>query len=153
MSFLTPEEWADYELTINDFSQEAFNQDMTWLRCVRALSKDGSDDSPMYTEVNLKCLVQYNFFRSWPINLNTTTGQVDGESAMVLLNNKYLNDNGYLNEHGQFKMRPSLDKFIINGLRYVNKGDSQASQTNSSNPLLHFLILLRDYTEEPDNRY
>jgi len=151
--FLTTEEWLEYEDVINSFSEDTFNQEITWLRCVRSLSVDGSDDNPLYNEVVIKGLIHYNVFRSWPINLNTSTGQVDSESALLLLNNKYLNDNGYLNEHGQFKMRPSLDKFIINGLRYVNKGDSQAAQTYNNNPLIHFIVLLRDYTEEPDNRY
>lgn len=150
--FLTPTEWLEYEATVNKFQEDAFQQVITWNRCIRALTTDGTDDKPLYKEATLKALVQYNHFRSWPINADTPTGEMDKESILVFFNNKFLSDNNFLNQHGQFKFKPSLDKFIINGVRYKSKGDSQSAQTLSG-PLLHFIILLRDYTETPDNKY
>lgn len=150
--YLTPQEWLEYETAINNFQEDAFRQVITWNRCIRALNTDGNDSQPLYKEATLKGLIQYNDFRSWPINADTPTGEVDKESILVFLNNKFLDDNGFLNAHGQFNFKPSLDKFIINGIRYKSKGDSQTAQSFSS-PLLHFMVLLRDYTEAPDNKY
>lgn len=151
--FVTAQEWIDYELAVNSFMKEdAANQVITWFKCVRGLSEKGSDEKPLYKELELQGLIQYNEFRSWPINADTTTGEVDKESILVFLNNDYLRDNNYLSTKGQFKFKPSLDKFEVNGLRYKSKGDSQTAQSHNGT-LMHFMVLLRDYEEsENDSR-
>lgn len=150
---ISPEEWAQYTLDINRFmAEDSANQVFTWFRCVRAIGSNGSDDKPLYKEVELKGLFQYNEFRSWPINADTTTGEVDKESILCYINNDYLSQLGYLNDKGQFKFKPSLDKFEVNGIRYKSKGDSQTAQAYD-NTLMHFMVLLRDYTESGEDKY
>jgi hypothetical protein len=151
--FITSEEWAQYASDISSFLKEdSANQVITWLRCVRSLNNKGNDSEPLYQPQELQGLIQYNEFRSWPINADTTTGEVDKESILVFLSNDYLLEHGFLSTKGQFKFKPSLDKFEVNGLRYRSKGDSQTAQTNNQT-LMHFMVLLRDYVEsENDDR-
>lgn len=150
---ISAEEWAQYNLDVNEFmDKDSGNQVFTWLKNVRGLNRAGNDDKPLFKAIELKGIFQYNEFRSWPINADTTTGQVDKESILVFLNNDYLNGLGFLTPEGQFKFKPALDKFIVNGVRYKSKGDSQTAQADNK-PLLHFLILLRDYVETENEKY
>jgi len=143
MSFLTPEEWVEYETVINDFHDDAFQEDIHWLTLVNKVNPFGEDGDEKVQDVPLKGLISYNYFRSWPMNKGTTTGEIDKESCMMYLNNQYLSDNGYLNANGQFKFNPGLDRFAIRGITYKATGDAQISQANGK-PLLHFVILKRE---------
>lgn len=150
---ISDQEWAQYADDINKFMDlDSGNQVITWLRSVRSLGRMGDDSKPAYKEIQLKGLFQYNEFRSWPINADTVTGEIDKESVLCFLNLDFLRKNNYLNEHGQFKFKPSLDKFIINGVRYKSKGDSQTAQAQT-NPLLYFMVLTKDYVESENTRY
>lgn len=150
---ITDEEWAQYGEDINNFMNvDAGNQEIIWLRNVRSTGRMGDDSKPDYREIPLKGVFQYNEFRSWPINTDTVTGEIDKESVLCFLNNEYLRQQGYLNEHGQFKFKPSVDKFILNGVRYKSKGDSQTAQAQT-NPLLYFMVLTKDYVESENTRY
>lgn len=147
MEFISAAEWAEYEKTINDFAKDAAQQDIVWHKSIRSINSEGNDFTPLYQDKTIKGLVQYNYFRAWPINADTKTGEVDKESLLVFFHNEVLAEMGLLNANGVFEFKPSLDKFSINGVRYVTKGDSQAAQTGNSSPLLHFIIFLRDYEE------
>lgn len=151
--FLTQAEWDQYISDIFSFCEEdAFKQEIIWKKSIGALNSDGSDDGPMYSDKTLLGLIQYNDFRSWPINTDSITGEIDKESMMLLLSNKFLAENGYLNTQGIFKFDPSLDKFLVNGVLYKAKGDSQTAQANNTT-LLHFIILKRDTVDTSSSRY
>jgi hypothetical protein len=150
---ISPEEWAQFNDDINGFMElDSANQVFTWLKCVRSINPKGNDDTPLYKNYELQGLFQYNEFRSWPINADTSTGQIDKESILAFINNDYLQKLGLLTPEGQFNFNPALDKFIVNGVRYKSKGDSQTAQAHNK-PLLHFMVLLRDYVETENERY
>lgn len=152
MALLNPEDWQSHIDIVNDFHNDAFQQDVIWQRTIRKLSSHGEDSGPKTENIILKGLLQYNNFRSWPINKDEITGQVDNESNLLYLNLQYLKDNNYLNSDGQFIFDPGMDKFIINGVKYSPKGDSQAAQA-SDTVLFHFIVLKREEVDSGNNPY
>jgi hypothetical protein len=151
MNFISDQEWADYEDNLNGFHNDAFQQEVKWLSLITVFNKDGKEVN-RYEERIIMGLVHYNHFRSWPINNQTTTGQLDKQSCMLYLNNKYLSDNGYTDSENNFNFDPGNDVFIIDGVRHRPKGDSGTAQSKSKN-LLHFIILQREELENPLNTY
>jgi hypothetical protein len=149
--FISDQEWEEYENTVNEFHQDAFQQSIIWKSSITVFNKDGEEVN-RYKDNNLKGLIHYNHFRSWPINGQTLTGQIDKQSCMLFLNNKYLNDNGYLDSGGNFNFNPGSDQFLIDNVLYRAKGDSGAAQTKDKN-ILHFIILQREETETPYKTY
>lgn len=152
MGHMTQADWDAHEKAINDYHEDAFQQDVIWKRLITNLSINGEDGAERSNDITLKGLIVYNFFRSWPMNKPDTTGEIDQESCVLYLNNKYLNDNGYLNINGQFNFKPVEDRFIINGVIYKPSGDAQISQTNYKT-LLHFVILKREEIFSQENKY
>lgn len=153
MGFLTAADWQEYKDILNEFHLDDSNlQDVVWQRLVTNLSRFGEDDNEVRTNLLIKGLVQYNYFKSWPTNQTTVSGEVDKESLMLWLNIDYLSTNGWLTSNGQFNFRPGEDRFIIRGELYKALGDSQAAQA-SDEPLLVFIILKREETETGDLVY
>lgn len=147
-------EWADYREDVNSFmNKDAGLQEIIWHRSLLRISKNGEDNNPTTLQpVTILGLIQYNHFRSWPISKESETGQIDSESMLVFLNLEYLGEQGYLNDKGQFEYKPDLDRFEINGLIYVDKGNSQTAQAKDY-PLMHFMVLKREEISTGDNQY
>lgn len=143
MKNMTPKQWKMHIDTINDFHEDAFQQDIIWVNNITTLSKHGEDNNIKSRTINLKGLVYYNVFRSWPIDQGTDSGDLDKQSCMIYLNKKWLEENGYLNNDGEFAFNPDHDRFIIKGNKYFPSGDSDVAQAYD-NPLLVFIILKRD---------
>lgn len=147
MGFLTPADWQEYKDIINEFNQDDSNlEDVIWRRLNTNLSRFGEDDNVIHTNVNIKGLLQYNYFRAWPTNRTSVSGELDKESVLLWLNIDYLRTNGWLTPSNQFIFRPGEDRFIINGVLYKALGDSQAAQA-SDEPLLVFMVLKKEETE------
>lgn len=153
MVFINDAEWLLYKETINAFHEDAFQQEIVWHRSLLRISKNGFDNKSTTLEpIIIKGLIQYNDFRSWPINKETKGGEIDSESMLVFLNLAYLGTLGYLNSFGQFDYKPDLDRFEVNGVTYVDKGNSQTAQAKGD-ALLHFLVLKREELNTPNNIY
>lgn len=153
MAFINNEDWADYENVINEFHNDAFQQSVLFRRLIRDVNLLGSDqDKPLYKDLEIKGLVLYNHFRTWPINTQTLQGDIDKESVMLFLNSKYLEDLGLLNDNRLLKFNPVKDRFIIDGQVYKPSGDSKTSQTNDKT-LLNFIVLRKDILETGEDRY
>lgn len=151
--FIDDTEWAEYEDDINDFHNDAFQQSLIWHRTLLRLDVNGNDSNPTTkVPITLKCLIQYNHFRSWPISKESIPGQIDAESVLVFINVEYLKREGFTNIHNQFKYDPGLDRFEIDGIMYVDKGNSKTAQTKDKT-LLHFLVLKREEIETGNNMY
>lgn len=141
---LTPEQWQAYKNTINA-AHNSFNQDtVMWYRFVRGFQRYGEDTliNEHFNTVSLKCLIEYNAFRTWPVTDETLTGILDKESMVMILNKKYLSDNGYLNSDGFFNFNPGRDKFTHLGLEYRSAGEVPVAQAGDE-PLLFYIILKR----------
>lgn len=149
---MKPADWAKHINAINAWHEDAFQQDIIWKKNIVNRSYHGEDDNYRDREIILKGLVSYNFFRSWPIDQPTDTGELDKQNCMAIFNIKWLEEQGHLNEHKQLKFDPGDDKFIINGITYVPAGDSQVSQAYDD-PLMIFIILKREEIETGNERY
>lgn len=145
MAHMTQKQWDRYIAVINEWQEDAFQQEITWLRNITRQNQFGEDSNMRFESVTLKGLIHYNNFRTWPINLYTDTGELDKQSVMVFFNIAYLNELGYADENGVLKFDPGLDRFEINGIIYTNAGESQVSQAKDK-PLLCFIILKREET-------
>jgi len=152
MTLIKQKYWDRHINIINEFHSDAFQQQITWKSCIKQYGTHGDDNEMRYKDITILGLIQYNHFRSWPINKDTIVGQVDQESELLFLNIKYLRDNGYTNDNDQFIFKPALDRFEVNGVVYTAKGDSQTAQAKDK-VLLHFIVLKREEIETSENIY
>ena len=152
MSLMTQQNWDEYIQTMNEWQNDVFQQDITWRRVAVLASSDGEDDNIRYSDMLIKCLVQYNHFRAWPITQTTDSGEIDKESLMVYFNLNYLKELDLLNEFDQFKFKPDHDIFVLNGLTYKAFGESQVAQAKDK-PLFLFIILKREELLTGQNKY
>jgi hypothetical protein len=91
----------------------------------------------------LKCLVGYNSFRTWPITKQSPEGELDAQNLVVYLNVNYLEDLGYTNSESYFVFNPATDRFIIRGMRYKCEGHTHISQLGDK-PVWMLLTMQRD---------
>lgn len=154
MANVTQAQWAQYKAIINGV-QDSFNQQtIVWKPLQNNLQRYGEDgpDDMGYGTINLKCLIDYNAFRKWPINQGTESGVIDKESIAVIFNIKYLRDLGYTDSNNNFIFNPDDDYFIIDGLRYRSAGDIKVAQA-SDEALLLQIIMRRDTTKTSESKY
>jgi hypothetical protein len=136
--------WARYISTINSAS-DTFNKDrVVWRRSKFRVSRDG-DEVPdeKFEDVDLRCLMNNNDFRTWPITQNTPSGELDIQNMVMILNVEYLRVMGYLTLAGRFDYNQAADQFIHQGLRYKAEGDTSIAQANGGY-LLFQVILKRE---------
>lgn len=151
MAHMTPEQWQAYEDVINEWQEDAFQQDIIFRQEVVTQDRYGEDYNKRKKDKTIKCLILYNYFRSWPMSNMNHIGELDKESCLVYFNIADLRKQGLLNAHDQLQFSPAYDRFIINGVMYKSTGDSQAAQAHSK-PLLIFLILKREETTTGKDR-
>lgn len=151
MGYLTEADWSEYTSIINEFHDDAFQQDIIWKRPTSFINKF-METKQKFIQSTLKCLVQYNSFRSWPINEQTNTGEIDKESCLVYFNMDYLRTLGFINDNNQFTFDAERDRFIIDGILYKPAGDSKAAQANNKT-LFTFIILKREERGSHENIY
>lgn len=151
MAHMTPAQWQRYRDVINEWQEDAFQQEIEYRREIVTQDRYGEDYNKRFERITIKGLILYNYFRSWPMSNMNHVGELDKESCMVYFNIKNLRDQGLLNSHDQFEFDPAYDRFVINGMLYKSTGDSQAAQA-SNNPLLIFLILRREETDTGSDR-
>lgn len=152
MGFMKPEDWQKYIDTMNAWQDDMFQQPITWNRYVVTRDLNGEGTNQRMIPTQIKGLVQYNYFRSWPITKIKDSGEIDKESLLVFLNIKYLADNGWANADGNLIFEPSYDRFIINGLTYKSMGESQTAQA-SNKPLFIFMVLKREELATSEKKY
>ena len=147
VDLIGPAQWAQYKSIINS-GQETFNQqDITWLKSRGGLDRNGEDNlTETFTTIILKGLVEYNAFRKWATNFTSETGELDRQTEVLLLNMKYLRDNGYLNANNKLDYNPDTDRFISSGIKYKSRGDTVLSQAQDE-PLLYMVVLEREETQ------
>lgn len=151
MAYMTPEQWAEYEEVINNWQTDAFQQTIFLRKHVTIRDYDGEDHNQRFEDIPLKGLLQYNYFRAWPVNAIKDSGEIDKESMVVFFNIKYLKDNNLADANGQFLFDRGYDRFVLNGLVYKAMGDTQVAQS-STNPLFVFIVLKREELDTGTNQ-
>jgi hypothetical protein len=152
MSYLSDADWDEYK-DIIDSVHDDFNQEtLIWKKFKKTLNRFSEGKNQDYDTINLKCLVQYNIFRVWPMTKETNTGALDEQSVAVYLNNTYLSSLGHLTVGGVFKFDPANDKFILHGLEYRAAGETPVAQAHNR-ALLNLIILKRVPTNTGEDKY
>lgn len=152
MGYMKPEDWQNYIDTMNAWQDDAFQQPVTWDRYLVTRDLDGEGTNNRFLPTPLKGLIQYNYFRSWPITKIKDSGEIDKESLLLFLNIQYLKDNQWANTEGQFLFNPAYDRFIINGVKYKAMGEAQAAQASNA-PLFVFMVLKREELNTSETKY
>lgn len=138
--------WNKFKKLIDD-AHDSFSQDIViWRRSELKISFFNEDDRYEYQDIELKCLMEYNFFRVWPTTRRTISGEVDGTDISMLLNLNYLRKQGYLNDKGYFNFNADRDYFFHQGIKYKCEGHTPISQAHDE-PLLIQVILRRQEKE------
>ena len=154
MTYISEAQWQTYRNIIN-VAHESFNQDtIIWFKHTSGLQRFGEDNKSLdkFTQIPLKCLVNYNVFRQWPMNKESESGLIDKESISIILNRHYLDTLGYIDSNHNFIIDPGLDYFVHQGQKLRASGETPASQAKDD-PLLVILILKRMGTKTGDNKY
>ena len=142
-----PANWAAYEDLMRNAHETFGKQVITWRKSLGGLDEHGEDNlSERFEDRDLEVLLNYNVFRTWPINRQSESGMVDNQTVAVIVNRRYLSENSWLTPEGNFAFSPTADRFIINGLTYSSKGDTQSSQGHSD-PIWYQFILQRENPE------
>lgn len=139
---ITNKQWQVYKNLINGAHDSFDGEILRWGR--RSFNKsafgESSTDDYVYTE--LRCLIGFNTFRTWPITGHTESGELDNQNMLVMINRKYLEDLGLLTPQGYFDFNPAEDVFKHRGILYKADGDTLAAQAQDD-PLHVLLILAR----------
>lgn len=140
--FLSDKVWSRYKKIVGDFlDNDAGRQKIIWASYIDQMLPFGEDSKPSYDIRAIEALCYYNAFRNWPINSETTSGELDEENLSIIISSQYLRDHGYLNDRGYLDFNWSSDRFIINGIVYKPSGDTQIAQAKDE--ALAFLIILK----------
>jgi len=136
-------QWARYKKII-DKAHGSFNQDtLIWIKYNDSVPRYNEELGENGTRIELKALIGYNSFRTWPITRRDNAGELDNQNMVAYINRQYLIDLGYTTPQGYFNFRPDKDYFIHRGLRYKAEGDTLLSQAYDD-PLLVLIVLKRE---------
>jgi len=141
--------WGRYKKIVVDFlDSDVGKKVIIWKKAITTPSQFG-EDSPntFYPDIQLEVLVGDNFFRTWPINRATLSGELDNQNCSIWVSAKKLLELGYLNSNGYWAFDKTLDRFIIDGITYKTSGDTETAQAKDTS-LLFMVVLKR---EEIDN--
>lgn len=137
---ISPAKWAQYKAIVNN-AANSFNQSvLIWVRGVDKIEAFREEEHESGNRVNLKVLIGFNSFRTWPITMQSQSGELDNQNMLVYINKQYLRDLGYLTSTNYFNFSPDIDYFIYQGIRYKCEGDTPVSQ--ASDDELHVTLIL-----------
>lgn len=134
--------WARFSNIINEFHNDAFQDDVIWYRPNSTIPRAGEDTPKQYDTLTLKGLFYYNYFRTWPITEYVINGEYDKQSEVLLLNVEYLKERGLVDNQLRLIYTPHKDVFEHRGQLYEATGDSFIAQAKGT-PLLFMIILKR----------
>lgn len=151
MAFLVNDSiWKKYKHIVQNFiDRDAGLQEVIWLKHIQYPLPFGEDDDENnYERIPLQALINYNAFRTWPLNVGTPSGELDEINCAMLISQKQLVEKGLTNNKGYWTFDAALDRFIINGELYISKGDTQVAQAKDE-PIV-FQVLLRRQEDGTD---
>lgn len=133
--------WTKYKRLMYK-AHQSFNQDtLIWVKHTPRVTLFQEQEELSGDRVELKGLIGFNFFRTWPITKHSSAGELDNQNMLVIFNREYLSELGYLTPQGYFNFKPDKDYFIHRGIKYKGEGDTFLSQAHDEP--LHIQIILR----------
>lgn len=144
-------DWTQYKNIINDFiDNDSGRQPFLWLRKIEQPLAYGEDSGVVYEPVQLEGLFLYNYIKTWPINPQSLTGELDISNMVLYISARLLSENGFLDDFGYWDYNWSEDRFIVNGKVYKPGGDTQVAQAKDE-ALLFFVTMKREDPQETEN--
>lgn len=147
--------WSMYKSLIGVDAHDTFNQeDVIWHRLAYGLDRWGEDNkNAVFTDITLKGLFSYNYFRQWGVNQSTVSGEIDKQSEAVIFSIEYLKslDPAILDANNFWNFDLLEDRFIHRGVTYIVKGDTFISQAQDE-PMHIMIILKREETNTGETR-
>lgn len=143
MDLIGKANWNDFKKLIGEHAHDTFSKAIIiWRREVTDIDRWKEDNAQGQTvDIPLECLVNYNYFRSWPITLTTESGETQEQSIQVLFSKNYLSGIGYLNDDGFFDYNPDKDLFVLDGLIRRPMGDSSVSQAYDESLMVEVIMI------------
>lgn len=146
MQLISDADWNDYKSLIGNDAFDTFGQaTIIWRRAkspgIDRFKEDGATSNT--EDIPLKCLVNYNYMRSWPITSFATgeSGELNEQSIQVLFSKNYLQSLGYVNADGLFSYLPDFDRFLLDGLIRKPVGDSSVSQAKDGSMIFEVIMV------------
>lgn len=134
-------------------AHDTFNQQVViWRKFMYGLDQYGEDNkNAQFSDIPLKGLFSYNYFRQWAIDQSTVSGEIDKQAEAVLFSIEYLKglSPSPLDANDFWDFELLRDRFIHKGVIYIVKGSTFISQSQDK-PLLIMIILKREETETAD---
>lgn len=141
-----PDFWGKFNGVMNGLAFNLFfQQEITWHRLIEGIDYHGENRAPEYQEIQLKCLVGYNDFRTWPMDRVNESGSIDMQNMYIILNKKYLEEEGYINDNGYFNFSSQKDFFSLKGIYYEDSGDTEVSQSADDNLFFYIILKRKEY--------
>lgn len=132
--------WNRYKGIIQSFlEQDSGLKPITWLKSLSQPLPFGEDVGFTFVSKELKVLVGYNSYRTWPINQVTNSGEKDNESCYILMSMRLLEEEGHL-LNGKFDFDKTIDRFIIDGITYKSSGDTHYDQASDTDNLVMVIL-------------
>lgn len=143
-SLLSPAQWDLVKSVIKDANDTFGMRQIIWKKALGSLDVDGEDSNPIrYEDKILLGLIEYDYFKKWATQSSSSSGYLDNQNQVLLLNKEYLASQGYLNANGNFDFNPDIDKFVDAGITYKSIGYTDVSQAQVD-PFLYMVILTRE---------
>jgi hypothetical protein len=136
--------WAKYKDLIREATDTFAQKQVTWRRYSYGFDPNGEDlgDNGAFEEIDMRGLLAHNYYLKWPINLTTTSGELERMNTYLMFDKRYLQDNGWLSLQDNFNYGDKVrDRFIIDGIIYKAYGDTNLSQAKDED--LHFALILQ----------
>jgi len=133
-------DWDVFKSIMVDAHATFAQKVITWKRRTVKIDRFGEDPIESFIDTPLKVLCDWNYKRTWPVDVNNESGQDDEQSVQVYMNKEFLRVNGFLNDDGYFNYDKGFDQFIIDGKLYKSFGDTTASQMLSDDSLMTIII-------------
>lgn len=150
-SLLSATQWAQVKSVLRDAADTFFMRPIIWKKSLGSLDVHGEDSNPIRFETRtLLGLIEYDYFKKWTTQGDSSSGALDNQNQVLLLNKQYLEENNYLNANGNLDFNPDADRFIDAGITYKSIGHTDVSQAQVD-PFLYMLILTREETNTGSN--
>lgn len=142
MDYIGTKNWALFSKVLRDAKNTFSKKTIEFIRYPRELNRYREDPvqaTPVITLVEV--LLNYNYMRTWPITQSSLSGEIDRQSIQIFFNKVYLKELGLLTVNNNLDYDPSMDRFIIDGIKYKAVGDTAASQ--APNDDIHYLVIVK----------
>lgn len=129
---MTNQDWENFRTVQRNYFDQVAGTEVIWRKLISNVDRYGEGEAVETTDITLKVITSYNFFRNWPINETTPSGVSDKENFYILINLEYLRDLGLLSPEENLDFDPVHDTFILGGITYYPQGDTPIGQVFAS---------------------